>query len=464
MRASFAFPSEMSPLMEGTYNIMRYPKAQYMATILFDNINWEFDATKNNAPRLVYDGKIESLDAMGSKFPHNIDKLFFSDNSGKPDIRFDYQFSEDQLAKLAKKGLWSEDGVRLQEIMTTAKFQLEVDATVTEAIDAYDKTGTPIFIVDVLHPFDNVFTERAYDVTDFISRQKPDEEKAIQKDSQQYVEVDISAQVEAAKEKLQEAQAQAAQNTYTPLTKEQQEAYVASAKVNERVQAAEEERDKIREAGKAEYEAEQARIKAMQAEQVDVSETQKDKDTVDFDDTPTKMSSADEDLRKLSGTEESTKYESNDDIFATQNEEQESQDTELPDNIAAMMERLGGAAENNTDSGNNSGDNKNDENAGGTAGTQGLGVYTFEDQDTAQAEMREDEGKGNEKSDDKQKEEEDAEEAEEREEKEKKKAEEEKKRDMVDISQKHQEQLAVDAATEHSFSTANEDTKNSISK
>ena len=46
-------------------------------------------------------------------------------------------------------------------------------------------------------------------------------------------------------------------------------------------------------------------------------------------------------------------------------------------------------------------DKKDDGSGSGAAsGAQGLGVYTFEDQSTAQFEMRQDEGKGNEKPED----------------------------------------------------------------
>jgi len=400
MKVTFAFDEATSPVSRvNATKIQTYPESEYMALCQFTNTFWEFDREKNFAPKLVFEGEVERLDAIDDKFPHDIDTVYFGKD--KPRIRYDYQFNDDQYATLGSKGFWSEDGVHIPEIFTTAKFQLECKAVVKEISNAYETQNVPIFNVSISHPYDNTFNVDQYDIAEFITREQPDENKALE-NSRTYQdlapEADIAAEVEAAKAALVAAQEKEKQASYVPLTPEELDIFNKSANVSSYVDNIRDSIQAKRDADNAAVLAEQARIKAEQEALANANKTpEKDADYVDFDDKPTEKKG--EDLSKLAGVDETTKYESNDAIFNDNTEEQ----SEIPDNIADFMKRLGAvSAETDNDSnGDDKKDDKRDDNGSGAAsGAQGLGVYTFEDQSTAHYEMRQDEGKGNEKPDD----------------------------------------------------------------
>lgn len=402
MKATFAFDEATSPVSRVTSSKVKiHPQAQYMALCQFTNVFWEFNRERCYAPVLVFEGEVERMDAINTKFPHDIDTVYFGRE--KPRIRFDYSFNDEQYAVLATKGFWSEDGVHIPEIFTTSKFQLECDATVKEVTDAYETQKVPIFNVSIAHPYDNTFNIDQYDIADFITREQPDENKAIEnnKTYQDFVpEADIVAEVEAAKAALAAAQEKEKQASYVPLSDKEIDIMNKSANVSSYVNSIRDAIQDKRDKDNAAVAAEKARIKAEQEALANKDTVpEKDASIVEFDDKP--ISKADGGTDKLVEVDNTTKYDSNDAIF---NDASSDEQAEVPDNIADFMKRLGAGtqdASNSGDSGDKKDDKKDDGSGSGSAsGAQGLGVYTFEDQSTAQFEMRQDEGKGNEKPED----------------------------------------------------------------
>lgn len=402
MKATFAFEEKTSPVSRiSAAKIKTHEQAQYMGLCQFTNVFWEFDRDHNFAPTLVFEGDILRMDAIDTKFPHDIDSVYFSKN--KPRVRYDYKFTDEQYAALASNGFWSEDGVHIPEVFTTSKFMLECDAVVKEVTQAYESQNIPIFNIAVSHPYENEFNITQYDIVDHIKREQPDEKKVIE-NSRTYQELtsetDIMSEVEAAKEALKQVQEQEQQAAYVLPDEKTLAIRNASNNVSNYVNSVRDSIQAKRDADNAMVAAEKARIKAEQEGNENVNNVpEKDKNIVEFDDNTVVKTDTD----KLVEADTDDKYESNTDIF---NGEKSDENEEIPDNIAAFMARLGGnsdiiIADDNkkTDNSSTSG-SASDSGSGAASGAQGLGVYTFEDQNTAQFDMRADEGKGNEKSDD----------------------------------------------------------------
>lgn len=398
MKASYAFHKPLSPVnrMPGL-EVTRHQPAQFMALCQFDSTYWEFDKTRNYAPVLVFNGVVERLDSIETKFPGNIDTVYFNEN--KPRVQFRYHFDEDQLAELAKKGFWSEEGVNVPGLFTTAKMQLETYAVVEEVMNEHDKRSTPIFNVEMVDAYMNTFDSTAYDLAGKFSRKKADESKIIETTMTVSEENTIAAEVEAAKAAMLEQAKQTEQASYKPLTKEELDIRRKSANISEQVGLARDELKNIRDADNARVEAERAaeqeRLKAEQDALAAVS-TDESGQAVEVESTPIK-----ENINELAGYAEENKFSSNGAIF---NADNDASDEELPESVASFMKKLGAGVENNDkESSSNIKNDKRDNNSdssGAASGAQGLGVYTFEDRDTAQFEIRTDEGKGNEKTDD----------------------------------------------------------------
>lgn len=400
MRATFGFDKATSPVNKAvSMGVKTYPQAQYMALCQFTNVFWEFDTAHNHAPVLVFEGEIERLDAIETKFPHNIDAVYFTDH--KPRIRYDYQFDRKQHEQLAAKGFWDENGVRIPELFTTSKFQLECDIVVDEITKAYETQKVPILNISVQHPYENTFCTDQYDIAEFITAAEPEESKSMQHIAVENVEeINIAAEVEAAKQAaaaLAEAEKQAA---YVPLTAEEMEIRRQSSNVDKFVNDIRERHRVERDEHNAIAEAEKARIKAEQEVLANKDKpVEKDKNLVEFDDTAISKTSGS--AENLVETDDTNKFENNEAIF---NDAVPAEEETLPDNVAALMSKLGWSDDKSDEQSDTIDDKKNDKKDDGTgsgaaSGAQGLGVYTFEDQSTAQYEMRQDEGKGNEKED-----------------------------------------------------------------
>ena len=394
MRATFGFDKATSPVNRAaSMGVKTHPQAQYMALCQFTNVFWEFDTAHNHAPTLVFEGEIERLDAIETKFPHNIDTVFFTDH--KPRIRYDYQFDRRQHEILASKGFWDENGVRIPELFTTSKFQLECDVVVDEVTKAYETQKVPIMNISIQHPYENTFCTDQYDIAEFITAAEPEESANIQHVVLENTEeVSIAAEVEAAKQAaaaLAEAEKQAA---YVPLTPEEMEIRRQSSNVDKFVNDIRERHRVERDEHNAVAEAEKARIKAEQEALANKDKpAEKDKNLVEFDDTAISKASSND---KLVETDDTNKFENNEAIF---NDVEPAEEEALPDNVAAFMSKLGWSEEKpdeKSDDDAKKDDKKDDNGSGAASGAQGLGVYTFEDRSTAQFEMRQDEGKGNE--------------------------------------------------------------------
>lgn len=465
MKACFAFDKMTSPLANVmVMPVQRYPAAQYMALCQFNTVYLDFDSTKNYEPHVVFEGKIERLDAIDVKFPHNIDTVYFSEVKGQPAVRFVYDFTEAQLAKLAKKGMWSVDGIHFGEVLTSAKFQLEVFASVEEIMlddkskltteefisracevfgDEYSyaktvyrdyqskviitcrqhgdfertpslhlqgfgcplcekrmpphRTCAPVFNINMINQYENKFDETAYDILDFISREQQDEKQAIEngRTFETAPEDNIAAQVEAAKAAAREQAAAEQAASYKPMTEEEMIVRRQSVNVSDYVNSVMQNLQDNRDAGNAIVAAEEARIAAekAEAEKAKNNEPEVDPNKVEFkEDDKSKKT---DDISKLVEVDNTTKYESNEAIFNAQSES--SEDKTLTGKAAEFMAMLAGSDAAETEAEPVKTENKNDDSSGAASGAQGLGVYTFEDQSTAHYEMRADEGKGNEK-------------------------------------------------------------------
>lgn len=379
MRACFAFNEATSPISGvRTVGTKTYPPVQCMGLVMFHTLHWDFDSSKNYKPSLVCIGSVERIDAIDSKFPHNMDTIYFNERDGGTPVEFRCDLTEDQLAKLAKKGFYSEKGAHLGEVLTTAKFQLELDVSVKEYLPPNQKQGidAPILSVDVLHPYENVLVENQYDITDYISREQEDEKKVIEntKTYEDYVPEDsIASEVEKIKaaeaERIKTEQAAA----YKPLTPEEMDIRNRSANVSSYVEAITEQMQQRRDAGNAAAEEERARIAAEQAAlaaKTAESKPDEDPDIVKFDDE--RISKVDTDNSKLVETDESNKFENNEAVFNNGAEA----DDEIPEGIAKLMARFGDTSQ--VDSKTGESDKKDDNASGSASGTQTDNNYTFE--------------------------------------------------------------------------------------
>lgn len=381
MITTFAYDKKMSPLNGLTgVNVIRHKPVQYMALCSFNNVFWEFDAAHNYAPCLVFDGEVHRLGAIAQKFPNNVDTLVFGEN--KPGVQYRYKLNEDQMAELAHKGFWSESGVTLPPLFLTSKFQLETDVVVEEVIN--NDSPVPIYNVELVAPYENTFDARAYSLIDHITRCRQDENKVVENT----VSVDVRQSMMAAVKEAEAATAERerlAQIASRPLTEEERDIRDKSANIGAAVATERDKLKQMREEGNAkaeeEREAEKARLEAEREALANLKSNDEATESVNVVET---------DVSKLTGGVEENKYSTNRDIFA---DEEEQHDT-LPDKAAALLKQLNMISESDNGATNN---DKRDDGTGAASGAQGLGVYTFEDQDTAQFAMRADEGHGNEK-------------------------------------------------------------------
>lgn len=375
MIATFAYNKNGSPLNNITgAKIIRHKPAQYMSLCHFNNVYWAFDREKNYAPHLIFEGEVECLDAIDTKFPNNVDAVMFNQN--KPTVRFDYTLDEEQLSELAKKGFWGETGVNIPSLFTTSKFQLETYATVEEIVTDKSKDNTPIFNIELTNPYGNTFDVSAYELVNNLTRRKAEETKTIESSIQFAAQPEFTPDVESAK--VMQNAPQAGFDSYSI---EEIELRTKSASIDDLVNAERNALETARKEGNAraiaELEAENKRILTAEMALADaVSEILNNKSPHIEPESPDKNIE-------------------NNNIFDSKSDSSDS----MPDKAAEFMKRL---SESKNETVKN---DKNDDSSGSTSGTSGLGVYTFEDQDTAHFEMRADEGKGNEKPEEEEKEE-----------------------------------------------------------
>ena len=378
MKASFAFNKRLSPInsIQGA-EVVRHPPAQYMALCLFDNTYWEFDRARNYAPVLVFDGSVERLDAINTKFPDGLETVYFTKD--KPSVQYRYEFNERQLAELAGKGFWSEDGVNIPGLFTSAKFQLEADVVVEEIVNDKANRKEPIFNIEILNAYSNTFDAKAYDLASKITRHKPEESKTIETTVQEEMEQNIAAEVSAAAKATMLAKpAAVAQATYRPMTKEQLDVHNKSANVAAAVNATRDDIKNARDAGNARAEAER--------------EAERTRSEVE----QSKFGSFDVSSDNRSAQKTPSVSAANTNIFDNAPAHVDV-DKSVPDSVAAFMKELSASSNTSLSGSSEKKNDKRGSGSGAASGADGLGVYTFEDRSTAQFAMRQDEGKGNEK-------------------------------------------------------------------
>ena len=217
-------------------------------------------------------------------------------------------------------------------------------------------------------------------LVDRITCRKPETNKIIENAVQVDVRQSTATTVKEAEAAMAEREREM-QQKLKPMSKEDAEIHNKSANVSMSVGA---ERDAIRQMreegnarAEAEREAEKLRIEAER-------EALAKLDMVD------EVIVANNETAKLVGGVESNKYGSNNEIFEDTNNAFEP----MPEKVAALMKKLSASSSQTTAEKK---DDKLDTGSGAASGAQGLGVYTFEDQDAAQVAMRADEGHGNEK-------------------------------------------------------------------
>lgn len=377
MIATFAYNKDLSPI-NGLVGapVIKHPPMQYMAICSFYNVYWEFDASRNYAPCLVFDGKVERLDAIDVKFPRNVDAITFGDD--KPSVQYRYNLNEEQLAALAQKGFWSETGVDLPPIFTSSKLQLETDVIIEEVISP--DIDMPLFNVELVKPYENTFDATAYELVDRITRRKPETNKIIENAVQVDVRQSTATTVKEAEAAMAEREREM-QQKLKPMSKEDAEIHNKSANVSMSVGAERDAIRQMREEGNARAEAEREAEKLrLEAEREALAKLEATDEVI----------VANNETAKLVGGVESNKYGSNNEIFNDTNNAPEP----MPEKVAALMKKLSVSSSQTTAEKK---DEKPDTGSGAASGAQGLGVYTFEDQDAAQVAMRADEGHGNEK-------------------------------------------------------------------
>ena len=268
----FAFNKSMSPLSRiSAGDVKHYNSQMFMGYIDFQNVYFAFDDTRNYRPYMVFRGQVERLSAIEDvdengvdhtvRIADKFDNIYFNHN--KPEVMYKYEFSDAQLSELAKKGLWTKEGITIPEMFTSRTFMLEMYAEVEEVepksmqeIDEeVKKSLAPVLVVDIDRPFSNSFTEQIYELTNFMERNAASEfDKMEQSADMERVPMsgydNAGAMLDALREK-QEREAEEAERQKAELQRQilhdNANVYDTIAKVDERIEKLLSERDAIRE-------------------------------------------------------------------------------------------------------------------------------------------------------------------------------------------------------------------------
>lgn len=385
------FNAAMSPVpLNPKAKIIHHPPIACRALVSLPDMQWLKESTKNDMPYLNMTGQIVQLNALNEKFPNNVTSIAFLEN--RPNVTFKYNLSPRQLGQLAEKGFWHNGGVRIAEVVQKSNLELDVEVQIDE-ISAPD-AEVPLLNCTIMHPFNNQFDERIYDLMEYVSAIPPEEEN-VEKIREQQADIDYdNSYAKDISQRIDDFQLSQEQQTPTdiinqePPTQEDLHIQALNLEVADNV---------ARQYADLRSERNNQRVVARNVQQAMVAESFEATNTV-------------EDNSKIESSESVTEKQNdnlvqNTDTFETSGFEQyepasESSVDAAVSEIAANL--FGNTAE--TDANKKKDD---DTRRGGTGdsntGSTGVdnGGYTFEDMDTAQHEMREDEGHGNEKQDDK---------------------------------------------------------------
>lgn len=385
------FNAAMSPVpLNPKAKIIHHPPIACRALVSLPDMQWLKESTKNDMPYLNMTGQIVQLNALNEKFPNNVTSIAFLEN--RPNVTFKYNLSPRQLGQLAEKGFWHNGGVRIAEVVQKSNLELDVEVQIDE-ISAPD-AEVPLLNCTIMHPFNNQFDERIYDLMEYVSAIPPEEEN-VEKIREQQADIDYdNSYAKDISQRIDDFQLSQEQQTPTdiinqePPTQEDLHIQALNLEVADNV---------ARQYADLRSERNNQRVVARNVQQAMVAES--------FEAT-----SAVEDNSKTEPSESVTEKQNdnlvqNTDVFETSGFEQyepasESSVDAAVSEIAANL--FGNTAE--TDANKKKDDDTRRGGTGGSnTGSTGVdnGGYTFEDMDTAQHEMREDEGHGNEKQDDK---------------------------------------------------------------
>ena len=175
------FNAAMSPVpLNPKAKIIHHPPIACRALVSLPDMQWLKESAKNDMPYLNMTGQIVQLNALSEKFPNNVTSIAFLEN--RPNVTFKYNLSPRQLGQLAEKGFWHNGGVRIAEVVQKSNLELDVEVQIDE-ISAPD-AEVPLLNCTIMHPFNNQFDERIYDLMEYVSAIPPEEEN-IEKIQQQ---------------------------------------------------------------------------------------------------------------------------------------------------------------------------------------------------------------------------------------------------------------------------------------
>lgn len=386
------FNAAMSPVpLNPKAKIIHHPPIACRALVSLPDMQWLKESAKNDMPYLNMTGQIVQLNALSEKFPNNVTSIAFLEN--RPNVTFKYNLSPRQLGQLAEKGFWHNGGVRIAEVVQKSNLELDVEVQIDE-ISAPD-AEVPLLNCTIMHPFNNQFDERIYDLMEYVSAIPPEEEN-VEKIREQQADIDYdNSYAKDISQRIDDFQLSQEQQTPTdiinqePPTQEDLHIQALNLEVADNV---------ARQYADLRSERNNQRVVARNVQQAMVAES--------FEAT-----SAVEDNSKTESSESVTEKQNdnlvqNTDTFETSGFEQyepasESSVDAAVSEIAANL--FGNTAETDANKKKDDDTRRGGGTGGSNTGSTGVdnGGYTFEDMDTAQHEMREDEGHGNEKQDDK---------------------------------------------------------------
>ena len=390
------FNAAMSPVpLNPKAKIVHHPPIACRALVSLPDMQWLKESAKNDMPYLNMTGQIVQLNALNEKFPNNVTSIAFLEN--RPNVTFKYNLSPRQLGQLAEKGFWHNGGVRIAEVVQKSNLELDVEVQIDE-ISAPD-AEIPLLNCTIMHPFNNQFDERIYDLMEYVSAIPPEEEN-VEKIREQQADIDYdNSYARDISQRIDDFQLEQEQQTPTDIINQeplsQEDLHIQALNLEVADNAARQYADLRSERDNQKTVARNIQ-QAMVAENVD---------------TASQVESADKPESGVQAVEkQSDSLVQNTDTFETSGFEQyepaseSSVDAAVSEIAANLFGNVDNAAEDINANKKKDDDTRRGGGTGGSnTGSTGVdnGGYTFEDMDTAQHEMREDEGHGNEKQDDK---------------------------------------------------------------
>ena len=355
------------------------------ALVSLPDMQWLKESSKNDMPYLSMTGQIVQLNALNEKFPDNVTSIAFLED--RPNVTFKYTLSPRQLAQLAEKGFWHNGGVRIADVVKKSNLELDVEVQIDEV--SAPGADVPLLNCTVLHPFNNRFDERIYDLMEYVSAIPPEDEDIAKMrapeadiDYDNSYARDISSRIDDFDMSREQPQTATDILNQEPPTLE--DLHIQSLNISVVDNATRAYMDL-----RSERNAQKNTARVVQ--QMAVEDSQ-----------PVDMSESIETAETEISKPEGNNLVHQDDTFQASGFEtyEPASESSIDEAVSEAAAKLFGDDSAPADKKKNDDDTRHDSGAGSTGVDNG--GYTFEDMDTAQHEMREDEGHGNERSDEKQ--------------------------------------------------------------